>query len=81
MKKIIFLACTVVLLFTSCDDYLDVKPYGKVVPKTAEEFSALIHNRLDEIDNGNIPPIILDIDKNIDFEMAGCDDFEACLTE
>ena len=33
------------------------------------------------MDNGNIPPIILDIDKNIDFEMAGCDDFEACLTE
>ncbi|KXB37030.1 tetratricopeptide repeat protein [Bacteroidales bacterium KA00344] len=81
MKKIIFLACTVVLLFTSCDDYLDVKPYGKVVPKTAEEFSALIHNRLDEIDKGQIPPIILGISQNIDFEMAGCDDFEACLTE
>lgn len=81
MKKIIFLACTIVLLFTSCDDYLDVKPYGKVVPKTAEEFSALIHNRLDEIDRGQNPTIFFTIGDIISFDMAGCDDFEACLTE
>lgn len=81
MKKIIFLTCTLVLLLTSCDNYLDVKPYGKVVPKTPEEFSALIHNRLDEIDKGKTGTIFFMIADIINFDMAGCDDFEACLTE
>ena len=42
MKKILI---TVIMasLFTSCEKYLDVKPYGRTVPKTAEEFPALIH--------------------------------------
>ncbi|MGI6242869.1 MAG: RagB/SusD family nutrient uptake outer membrane protein [Prevotella sp.] len=81
MKKIIFFVCTVALLLTSCDDYLDVKPYGKVVPKTAEEFSALIHNRLNRIDNGETQTIIFNANQIIDLDMACCDDFEACLTE
>lgn len=36
----------------SCSNYLDIKPYGKTIPQTAEEFSALMHNHLDEIDRG-----------------------------
>lgn len=81
MKKIIFMACAIALLLTSCNDYLDVKPYGKVVPKTPEEFSALMHNRLNEIDNGSAPSVIFSIGETINLDMAGCDDFEACLTE
>lgn len=81
MKKIIFLACAIALLLTSCDDYLDVKPYGKVIPKTAEEFSALIHSNLNDIDVGEQAYIIFDAQRIINLDMAGCDDFEACLTE
>lgn len=30
------------VLFTSCDNYLDIQPVGKVIPTTAEEFRALL---------------------------------------
>ena len=33
-------ALTVVL--SSCDKYLDIKPVGKVIPTTAEDFRALV---------------------------------------
>lgn len=38
------------LLLASCDDFLDIKPYGKAIPETTEEFQALLNNMLDEID-------------------------------
>ena len=41
------------LAMASCSNYLDVKPYGKVIPTTAEEFSALLNGDLDAIDQGN----------------------------
>lgn len=40
------------LLCMSCSNYLDIKPYGRTIPKTAEEFSALIHTQLNTIDAG-----------------------------
>ncbi|WEK34247.1 MAG: RagB/SusD family nutrient uptake outer membrane protein [Candidatus Pseudobacter hemicellulosilyticus] len=45
----IFIAAALLLL-ASCKNYLDIKPYGKTIPKTAEEFAALLHARLNEID-------------------------------
>lgn len=36
----------------SCTKYLDIKPYGQTIPQTAEEFSAIIHDRINEIDYG-----------------------------
>lgn len=39
-------------LMCSCTKYLDIKPYGKTIPKTAEEFSALLHDHLNDIDHG-----------------------------
>lgn len=39
-------------MLTSCKDYLDIKPYGKTIPKTAEEFSALLHEQINAIDYG-----------------------------
>ena len=42
-KKNIISIGLIALLCISCNNYLDIKPYGRTIPKTAEEFSALIH--------------------------------------
>lgn len=36
-----------------CKNYLDVQPQGKVIPKTDEEFAALIHTRINNIEGGD----------------------------
>lgn len=51
MKKTI-LAFALLALCASCNRYLDIKPYGKTIPQSAEEFSALLHSRLNDIDYG-----------------------------
>jgi hypothetical protein len=50
MKKytLIFLA----FVMAGCEDYLDIKPYGRTIPKTTEEFAALVHYLCDDIDYG-----------------------------
>ena len=40
MKKNILIYGLSAFLCMSCSNYLDIKPYGKTIPKTAEEFSA-----------------------------------------
>ena len=52
MKNIPVIVIFILTLFTSCKEYLDVKPHNRIVPKTAEDYSALIHSILDEIDYG-----------------------------
>lgn len=51
-----------VLLWASlcfaCSGYLDLKPYGETIPQTPEEFSALLHTILYDIDYGNDKIII-----------------------
>ncbi|MCT4615840.1 MAG: RagB/SusD family nutrient uptake outer membrane protein [Marinifilaceae bacterium] len=39
-------------LLCSCNSFLDLKPHGKIIPKTVEEFSALEHSILNDIENG-----------------------------
>ncbi len=59
MKRYLIIASILVLtVFTSCKKYLDVKPYGKVVPKTTQEFEAIIHNILNNMDYGNSDMLI-----------------------
>lgn len=41
------------LLLSSCKDFLDVKVYDRTVPKTTEDYSALVHNICSGIDNGD----------------------------
>lgn len=54
MKKVsLYIGLALFFAFTSCTEYLDVKDKGQVIPETAEEFSALIHNHLRSIDEGN----------------------------
>lgn len=42
MKKYIIALITAVAGLTSCDSFLDIKPVGKVIPTTTEEFRALL---------------------------------------
>ena len=42
----------------SCNSYLDLKPYGQVIPKTPDEFASLLNSTLYEIDYGSDNNII-----------------------
>ncbi len=72
-------AAACLTIFGSCTKFLDIKPYGETIPETPEEFSALLHNHLEEFDQG--------IDKfwggpsdAFDLEMYS-DNFENSLTK
>lgn len=43
MKKLLYILIAIMVL-TSCDDYLDVKPVGKLIPSKLEEFDRLLNN-------------------------------------
>lgn len=43
----------VLILLTSCGDFLDITPYGKAIPKTTEEYQALVTEMLSAIDGTN----------------------------
>lgn len=64
----------------SCSDYLDIKPYDKVIPETAEDFSAMIHYRLNRIDTGDDDCLVPSFSTTSSFDAAYGDDFEVCLT-
>lgn len=66
------------LLFTSCKDYLDVKPKGKIIPETAEDYSTIIHYWLDQIEKGTDDIIITNPDKVKTLEMYA-EDLDATL--
>src|SRR5690606_28982595 len=63
----------------SCGDYLDIKPYGKAIPETAEEFSAILHGHLNNVDYGTDELLIGNSSSVLDFEMYS-DNFNATLT-
>lgn len=67
-----------VLLLAGCTDYLDIKPYGKEIPETAEDFSALLHEEMNNIDEGE-EYIIGNASSVTDYECY-CDNLEANLT-
>ena len=48
-----FYLFTFLPLFCSCEKYLDIKPYGQTIPKTTEEYAALVHELCYEIDYGH----------------------------
>ena len=78
--KIILLFALTTLLCVSCSNYLDIKPYGRTIPKTAEEFSALLHEQLNTIDAGNDSYIIGNASQWLTWDAQCGDDFETCLT-
>ena len=70
----VFFACI------SCKEYLDVKPKGEVVPKTAEEFAALLNSHLSEIDDGYDEAILGNAMEKLEFECFS-DNVENSLTK
>lgn len=80
MKKIIYtlLSCLIFLGTTSCQKYLDVKPYGLTIPETPEEFSALLHTRLADIEEASDYALLPKSSIVLDWELYG-DNFEPVL--
>lgn len=64
-KNIFIKICYLTLciaVFYSCGNYLDVKPQGEVIPETDEEFAALMHKRILDIEGGEDIYIIGNMD-------------------
>ena len=78
MKRTIYILAICALGLASCTKYLDIKPYGEVIPKTADEFSSLLNTILEDIDYGE-EVIIGNPDSAVEFETYA-DNFEANLT-
>lgn len=78
MKKILALSLFA-LIMSSCTRYLEVKTYGKAIPKTAEEFSALLHNHLNKVDYGESTPLIENSSELLSMELI-TDNFDVSLT-
>lgn len=81
MKKIYYILLLVSLSMVSCKEYLDIKPYGKTVPQSTEEFSALLHNICNGIDVGStgVSEIIGDYSLTAQYEEV-VDNMDANLT-
>ncbi len=82
MKKIKIISLVLMVFFAcvSCKEYLDVKPKGEVIPKTAEEFAALLNNHLSVIDNGNDETILGNAMERYELECFG-DNLENSLSK
>ena len=55
-------AITLLLTTAGCGGYLNVKPQGEVIPETDEEFAAIVHNRLRDIEGGGDEYVIGNMD-------------------
>ena len=78
MKRAIYILLLCAAVFTSCTKYLDIKPYGEVSPRTADEFSSLLNSILERIDYGE-EVILGNPSSAVDVECFS-DNFEANLT-
>lgn len=76
----IYVAVALGLISSGCTHYLDIKPYDRVIPKTAEDFSALLQNILQDIDEGDSNEIIPNFSTTSTYDATYADDFEVCLT-
>ena len=70
MKRIYIILMMATLVMTGCEDYLDIKPYDRTIPESAEDFSALIHNMCDNYDR-NGSDVTGDYSENVSLEAAG----------
>lgn len=83
--KSFFGVAVVLFLLTSCTDFLDIKPYGKTIPKTTDEFAALVNSMIGGIDGSSggeswAGSLLFTTSDNSSFEEAS-DNMETNLTE
>lgn len=57
MKRFVYIIL-VCLVASGCRRYLDVKPQGKVLPKTEDEYAAVLNYRLNNIESGAYDEVI-----------------------
>lgn len=77
-KNILSISVIAIVLLTSCTNFLDIKPYGKTIPKTPDEFASLLHTYLYKIDQGE-SDIFTDTPSIINYECYA-DNLDANLT-
>jgi len=58
MKKFGHIIVLLSLTLCGCGKYLDVKPQGKVLPQTEEEYAAVLNYRLNNIESGSYDEVI-----------------------
>ncbi len=75
INKITIIALLTISL-SGCKEFLDIKPYGKTIPKTAEEYSALLQYTLNKIDYGEENSIFNNF-KNVLTYGTFCDNLDA----
>ena len=78
MRKVsaIVAALVAAALLQGCTGFLTVKPQGEVIPSTDEEFAAIIHYHLNEIEGGGDEYIIGNMETVA--RLEGCaDDLDA----
>ena len=78
-KTYILILLPLLAILPSCKNFLDIKPYGKTIPKTADEFASLLHTRLNEIDYGLDETTVGNITTMAGFEYYA-DNLDANLT-
>ena len=79
MRKIIYILLLCAAVSTSCTKFLDIKPYGKTIPKTPDEFASLLHTILEDIDYGE-EDIVGDVSSISNLECYA-DNLEVNLTK
>ena len=79
MKRL-FITYLLFLSLSSCKEFLDIKPHEETIPQSAEEFSALLHTHLNELDYGEESAIIPNSSQIATNESA-CDNLEVALTQ
>lgn len=76
MKKSLYITLLFCMCLTSCKGFLNVKPQGKVLPETDEEFATIMHNRINDIEGGYDEYVIGNMD--VISRREGCaDDLDA----
>ena len=78
--KNIIITSLALLSLSSCSKYLDIKPFDKVLPETAEDFSALLHYHLNAVDMGESNWLVPEFTCTSAFDAGYGDDFEVCLS-
>lgn len=76
MRRSTYMLIVFCMCMCSCKGFLNVKPQGKVLPQTDEEFASIMHNRICDIEGGYDEYVIGNMD--VISRREGCaDDLDA----